>query len=204
MDNPELKQQRLAENIQKTLENTREVEETLVNGDEQVLEEEQFDEFAEYFKGKPPKVLVTTSRRATQEIYEFANEFCTIFPEAKFVKRGPQFEIKKIVEIANEREYTDLLVLNHDRKKVNALTVIHLPNGPTARFKLTSFIANKDIRGHGRPNNYKPELILNRFDTRLGHTIGRMFASLFPQVPEFSGRQVVTFHNQRDFIFFRY
>ena len=30
-----------------------------------------------------------------------------------------------------------------------------------------------------------------------------MFASLFPPLPEFSGRQAVTLHNQRDFIFFR-
>jgi ribosome production factor 1 len=30
-----------------------------------------------------------------------------------------------------------------------------------------------------------------------------MFNSLFPHVPEFQGRQVATFHNQRDFIFFR-
>ena len=31
-----------------------------------------------------------------------------------------------------------------------------------------------------------------------------MFASLFPQMPEFGGRRVVTFHNQRYFIFFRH
>ena len=30
-----------------------------------------------------------------------------------------------------------------------------------------------------------------------------MFMSLFPQQPEFEGRSAVTFHNQRDFIFFR-
>src|SRR5690349_16791867 len=30
-----------------------------------------------------------------------------------------------------------------------------------------------------------------------------MFTALFPHVPEFQGRQVVTFHNQRDFIFIR-
>ncbi len=30
-----------------------------------------------------------------------------------------------------------------------------------------------------------------------------MLASLFPHVPEFKRRQAVTFHNQRDFIFFR-
>jgi ribosome production factor 1 len=50
---------------------------------------------------------------------------------------------------------------------------------------------------------HNPELILNNFNTRLGHTVGRMFQALLPQVPEFQGRQVITFHNQRDFIFVR-
>jgi hypothetical protein len=86
---------------------------------------------------------------------------------------------------------------------LDAITVIHLPDGPTAHFKLTSVKLNSEIRGHGRPDDYKPELILNNFNTRLGHTVGRMLAALFPQVPEFQGRQVATFHNQRDFIFFR-
>jgi ribosome production factor 1 len=47
-------------------------------------------------------------------------------------------------------------------------------------------------------------MILNNFSTRLGHTIGRMFACVFPQQPQFEGRRVVTFHNQRDYIFFRH
>nr|GEX89414.1 ribosome production factor 1 [Tanacetum cinerariifolium] len=45
---------------------------------------------------------------------------------------------------------------------------------------------------------------LNNFTTRLGHRVGRLIQSLFPQDPEFRGRRVVTFHNQRDFIFFRH
>ena len=32
----------------------------------------------------------------------------------------------------------------------------------------------------------------------------RMIQSLFPQDPNFRGRRVVTFHNQRDYIFFRH
>ncbi|ELW65385.1 Spermatogenesis-associated protein 1 [Tupaia chinensis] len=63
-------------------------------------------------------------------------------------------------------------------------------------------------RPHGRrgkdPTEHKPEIILNNFTTRLGHSIGRMFASLFPHDPQFIGRQVATFHNQRDYIFFRF
>ncbi|KAH0519498.1 Deoxyribonuclease-2-beta [Microtus ochrogaster] len=63
-------------------------------------------------------------------------------------------------------------------------------------------------RPHGRrgkdPTKHVPEIILNNFTTRLGHSIGRMFASLFPHNPQFIGRQVATFHNQRDYIFFRF
>lgn len=85
----------------------------------------------------------------------------------------------------------------------DSLTIIHLPDGPTANFKLSSIVTNKDISGHGLLNAHAPELILNNFDSRLGHTIGRLFGCLFPKVPEFAGRQVCTLHNQRDFIFFR-
>ena len=59
------------------------------------------------------------------------------------------------------------------------------------------------MQGHGRAARAKPELVLNNFDTRLGHRLGRMFASLFHQDPSFRSRQVATLHNQRDFIFFR-
>ena len=86
---------------------------------------------------------------------------------------------------------------------VDGVTIVHLPNGPTAYFRLSNVRLSKDIRGHGKVQDYKPELILNNFNTRLGSIIGRMFCALFPQQPEFQGRQVATFHNQRDFIFFR-
>ncbi len=38
----------------------------------------------------------------------------------------------------------------------------------------------------------------------MGRRISRGLASLFKANPEFKGRTVATFHNQRDFIFFRH
>ncbi|KAF3835172.1 hypothetical protein F7725_027730 [Dissostichus mawsoni] len=64
-------------------------------------------------------------------------------------------------------------------------------------------VINED-RKMPNPTEHSPEVILNNFTTRLGHSIGRLFAALFPQDPQFVGRQVATFHNQRDFIFFRF
>ena len=59
-------------------------------------------------------------------------------------------------------------------------------------------------QGHGMVTDHEPEVILNNFTTRLGHSVARLLASWFPQVPQFQGRRVVTFHNQRDFIFIRH
>ncbi|KAG9304286.1 hypothetical protein G9A89_019848 [Geosiphon pyriformis] len=202
---PEKKKERLAKNIPKTLENTREHDETIVvSDDEEVLEDEANDEFLQYFReGIVPKLLITTSSGATKQVYEFAEELVDVFPNSQFVRRVKQYTIKQIVDFCINREFTDVMVVNEDKKTPNAITLIHLPNGPTAYFKLSSIKRSKEIQDHGRSSSHKPELILNNFNTRLGHTIGRWFQALFPHVPEFKGRQVATFHNQRDFIFFR-
>jgi ribosome production factor 1 len=53
-----------------------------------------------------------------------------------------------------------------------------------------------------RPGHY-PELILNNFKTPLGILTAHLFKNLFPLQPELEGRQVLTLHNQRDYIFVR-
>ncbi|KAK9479310.1 anticodon-binding protein [Lipomyces japonicus] len=195
---PELKAERLANNVPTTIENTRVYDETVnvaIEGD---------DEFESYFKDKkPPKVLLTTSKFARAEAYELITQLEDILPGSEFVKRGKKFSIKEIAKFCTNRGYTDIVVVNEDKKEVNGLTFVHLPAGPTAYFSLTSLRMPKQISGHGRATGHVPELILNNFSTRLGATIGRLFQSLFPQQPQFVGRQVVTMHNQRDYIFFR-
>jgi ribosome production factor 1 len=127
----------------------------------------------------------------------------TVFPSSVFYKRQG-YALKKIIEYAKEKEFTDVVVVNEDKKVLNGLLVCHLPDGPTAMFNLSSVVLSRDIKGRGKPTEHKPELMLNNFGTRLGYRIGRMFGSLFCQDPTFRGRRVVTFHNQRDYIFFRH
>jgi ribosome production factor 1 len=127
----------------------------------------------------------------------------TVFPSAVFYKRSGH-TVKKIIEHATAKHFTDVVIVNEDRKKINGLIVCHLPDGPTAMFNLSSMTLNRDIPDHGKPTDHKPELVLNNFSTRLGLRMGRMFGSLFCQDPTFKGRRVVTFHNQRDYIFFRH
>lgn len=192
--------------VPRTIELVREKDETTVpaEGDEEVDLDEEQDEFAEHFhKVLPPKVLITTNHSRGKRVKHFILELLRVFPIAIYYERGG-YPLKKIVEYAKNENFTDILVINQDRKEVNAMMVIHLPEGPTALFRVRNLKLQKEIRNCGEPTTHKPELILNNFDTRLGHRIGRMFASLFHQAPQFRGRQVVTFHNLRDYVFVRH
>ncbi|KDR80620.1 hypothetical protein GALMADRAFT_207637 [Galerina marginata CBS 339.88] len=222
-NDPAAKKKRLAENVPRTLDNMREFDPSILTADPSSLnptgESSKHDElaadldndpFASYFSSVddpaiPPKILITTSPKASKATYEFCDELVGVFPGAEFIRRkkGKGFEVGRIAGWAADRGYKHLCVVNEDMKKPNAITLVHLPNGPSAYFKLTSVELTKDIFGHARATPHYPELVLNNFVTRLGHAVGRMFQTTFPPLPEFQGRQVVTLHNQRDFLFFR-
>ena len=191
--------------IPRTIENTREADETLVHPDDEELQaDEGLDEFNPHFmRSCTPKLLITTSQECSVNTRKFIKELLTVIPNAHFYKRG-SYDLKQIVKYASNREFTSMFVVNENRKQPNGLLVVKLPEGPTAHFKLSSIKLSKKIKGHGRPTRHMPELLLNNFTTRLGHRVGRLLASIFPLDPEFRGRRSVTFHNQRDFIFFRH
>lgn len=202
---PSLKERRQAKNVPQTLELKREFDETFVEeDDEQMKQEDAEDEYASYFsKQVKPKVMITTSKNPSVHLLRFIEEFSDIFPDSHLIRRGSQFEVSHIMEFGIRREFTDVMIVGETGRKPDSIVLIHLPKGPTAYFRLSNVVLSKEIFGHGRSSAHQPELILNNFTTRLGHLVGRMLHSLFPPVPEFQGRQAVTFHNQRDFIFFR-
>lgn len=194
---PQLKEERMAANKTETIDSKRVFDETID------VELQGEDQFQSYFDGREPKILITTNKHARKAAYEFSDLLLELLPNSNFVKRKEQFEMKEMAKFCSNRNYTDLVVINEDKKAVNGLTIIHLPEGPTFYFSISSLIESKKIRGHGNSTGHIPELILNNFSTRLGNSVGRLFQSLFPHRPEFQGREVVTLHNQRDFIFFR-
>lgn len=191
--------------IPRTIENTRELDETVCQpNDEELYADNDTDEFNKILKQETiPKILITTCRFNSTRGPAFIQELMSIIPNAHYYKRGT-FELKKIAEYAKNKDFTSIVVVHTSRREPDALLIINLPDGPTAHFKLSNLILRSEIKNHGKPTDHKPELVLNNFTTRLGHRVGRMIQSLFPQDPFFRGRRVVTFHNQRDFIFFRH
>jgi ribosome production factor 1 len=232
----------------RTIDNTREVEPTLVTPDDvEVRQDEQNDEFAPYFEhGEIPRVLVTTRPRPSANVFHFIADLQKLIPGLHYYPRK-SFSVKEICHFASNRNFTHLIILSEKSKQTNGMTISHLGRprrrpstntdktdsddedsekeeesgqdngddedddddeevliGPTAFFKVSSVVTSRDIPNHGASTSHVPELNLHGFGTRLGHRVGRLLGSLFPvQSPEFRGRQVVTFHNQRDCIFVR-
>ena len=191
--------------VPKTLDNTREVDETVVKADdEEVMGDEAIDEMASYFEGgKTPKIMFTTAGRTTKATYRLIAALTTIFPNSVQRKKNKDETIKVICKEAEAADFTDVIAINENVKAINALIIIHLPDGPTAHFKLTN-LQYKKVKKGLEPGITRPELILNRFDTRIGRRVGRMLYALMPHDPNFRAHRVCTFHNQRDFIFFRH
>ncbi|KAI8124793.1 putative ribosome production factor 1 [Lucilia cuprina] len=193
-----------------TIESLREKDQTTVNNlddsdNEELRKELQLDDFSSYFERTyEPKVLITFADNPVTKTRKFGLELGRIFPNA-LVKIRNKSSVKKICKSAIREEYTDVVIVNEDRRKPNGLLVIHLPNGPTALFKVSNVKLTSDMkRDHKEITKHRPEVILNNFTTRLGLTVGRMLGALFHHDPEFKGRRAVTFHNQRDYIFFRH
>jgi ribosome production factor 1 len=153
-----------------------------------------------------PKILITTSLNST--LHDQASILTTLFPQSNYIRRtshryGHKFSVREISSFASHRGYTALIVLEEDQKRPTGLTVVHLPTGPTFHFSISNWIEGKKMPGHGNPTSHMPELILNNFRTPLGLLTAHLFRTLFPPQPELNGRQVVTLHNQRDYIFLR-
>ncbi|KAI1502290.1 Brix-domain-containing protein [Biscogniauxia marginata] len=153
-----------------------------------------------------PQVLITTSLNST--IHNEAQLFCSLFPNSTYIRRSAhkysyKYSVREIASYAANRQYTSLVILNEDQKKISGMDIVNLPSGPTFHFSISNFVPGKKLPGHGNATNHYPELLLNGFKTPLGILTAGLLQTLWPKMPEFEGRQAVTFHNQRDYIFVR-
>ncbi|KAL8848698.1 MAG: hypothetical protein Q9221_006308 [Calogaya cf. arnoldii] len=153
-----------------------------------------------------PKTLVTTSLNSN--LHHEARLLTTLFPNSVYIPRSAhrhshKYSVREIASFASNRSYTAVLILKEDQKKPTGLTFVHLPKGPTFHFSISNWVEGRRLPGHGNPTQHMPELILNNFRTPLGLLTAHLFRTMFPPQPELQGRQVVTLHNQRDYIFLR-
>lgn len=165
--------------------------------------------FPQLFDHQPePKILVTTSINST--LHTEADTLTSFFPNSTYIRRSAhahahKYSVREIAQFAAARDYTAVVVLMqaHHEKKPDGLDIIHLPTGPHFHFSVTNWVEGKKLPRHANDTGHYPELILNNFKTPLGILTAHLFKGMFPAAPELEGRQVLTLHNQRDYIFVR-
>ena len=231
-ENPALREKRQKENAPLTLEGQRPIPENRIedmDDPEFVAENEHLsdsdkgeaheDDEVEEDAPRVPKILITTNRGAEDKeaskepsplellVTDLIDSFAGY---ARYVRRPSEDEediylqIKDMAAKAAKKKFTHLLVLNINRRQPIGVTMVHLPKGPSIYLTMNNYVPCHKIYNRTEATGHIPELVLNNFSTtQLGHSIGSILQSLWPPQPELAGRQVVTFHNQRDFIFFR-
>lgn len=149
-----------------------------------------------------PRPIVTTSRFPSARLSTFAKEIRLLLPTSIRLNRG-NLIIPDLVASAKASALTDMVLLHEHRGTPTAITISHLPHGPTASFSLHNVVLRADIpnAARGTVSESYPHLIFEGFSTKLGARTVKILKHLFP--PRESGKvgsRVVTFKNIEDSI----
>ena len=155
-----------------TIESLREDDQTTVanlaeSDNEEVKLDLDNDELSKYYtKSYEPKVLITYSCTPHTRTRMLGNELERIIPNALKHSRN-KTAIKNLCPSAIREGFTDVIIINENNKEPEGMLLIHLPEGPTAHFKISNFKSLKDLRKHPRNiTEHRPEVILTNFTTR--------------------------------------
>ena len=164
------------------------------------------DEYAHLSGIIDPRPLVTTSRSPSTRLAAFAKEIRLLLPTAIRLNRGTLI-LPNLVASANSSSVTDLILVHEHRGVPTALTVSHLPHGPTASFSLHNVMLRHDIpnASRGTVSESYPHLIFENFNTPLGKRVVQIMKHLFPPREAATssqkvGSRVITFKNIEDSI----
>ncbi|KAK6776117.1 hypothetical protein RDI58_027118 [Solanum bulbocastanum] len=104
--------------VPRTIENTRESDDTIcLPDDEELFAGNDVDEFSAVLKNEhSPKILITTPRYNSTRGPTFISDLISVIPNAHYYKRGT-YDQKKIVQYANEKEFTFVIVFHTNRRE---------------------------------------------------------------------------------------
>jgi U3 small nucleolar ribonucleoprotein protein IMP4 len=152
---------------------------------------------------RDPRPLVTTSRDPSSRLGTFAKEIRLLLPTAIRLNRG-NLVLGQLVESAKAADLTDMLLLHEHRGTPTAVTVSHMPHGPTASFSLHNVVLRADLPNavRGTVSEAYPHLVFEGFTTALGKRTAKVLQHLFPprEAGAKAGSRVVTFKNVEDSI----
>ncbi|RKF59151.1 U3 small nucleolar ribonucleoprotein IMP4 [Golovinomyces cichoracearum] len=164
------------------------------------------DEYAQLSGIIDPRVLITTSRDPSTRLSSFAKEIRLLLPTSIRLNRG-NLVLPNLVQSAQASAITDMVLLHEHRGIPTALTLSHLPHGPTVSFSLHNVLLRHDIpnSSRGTVSESYPHLIFDGFSSKLGLRIVNILKHIFPPREAITsktkmGSRVITFKNIEDSI----
>lgn len=150
-----------------------------------------------------PRPLVTTSRSPSSRLSTFSKEIRLLLPTSIRLNRG-NLILPNLLASAKAASLSDVVLLHEHRGTPTAMTISHLPHGPTASFSLHNVMLRADIpnASRGTVSESYPHLIFEGFTTKLGKRVVQILKHIFPprDGPHKIGNRVVTFKNIEDSI----
>ena len=170
------------------------------------LHEDIDDEYSHLSGIIDPRPIVTTSRSPSTRLAAFAKEIRLLLPTSIRLNRGTLI-LPNLIASANASSLTDVVLLHEHRGVPKALTVSHLPHGPTASFSLHNVLLRHDLpnSSKGTVSESYPHLLFEGFSTSLGKRVIQVLKHLFPPREAATsnqkvGNRIVTFKNIDDSI----
>ncbi|KAG9244508.1 anticodon-binding protein [Calycina marina] len=164
------------------------------------------DEYSHLSGIVDPRVLITTSRDPSSRLSSFSKEIRLVLPGSINLNRGNNV-LPGLVDAAKASNLSDIILLHEHRGTPAALTLSHLPHGPTVSFSLHNVVLRHDIpnSSRGTVSESYPHLIFEGFTSKLGRRIVTILKNIFPPREAITnktklGSRVVTFKNNGDAI----
>ena len=174
-----------------------------LNDDTIAAKESIDDEYAMLSGLTDPRPLLTTSRSPSTRLSAFSKEIRLMLPTAIRLNRG-NLILPNLLQSAKAAALSDIILLHEHRGTPTAMTISHLPHGPTASFSLHNVVLRMDIpnASRGTVSESYPHLIFEGFTTRLGKRVVKILQHVFPprDGPHKVGNRVITFKNVDDSI----
>ncbi|KAI0811380.1 anticodon-binding protein [Xylaria sp. FL0933] len=172
--------------------------------DRSAQEELELDDEYQHLSGLvDPRVLITTSRDPSTRLQAFSKEIRLLLPTGIRLNRGGTI-LPELVKSAQSAGLSDIILLHEHRGQPTALTLSHLPFGPTVSFSLFNILLRHDIPNtiRGTVSESYPHLIFEGFTTPLGKRIVKVLQHIFPprEATKQLGSRVITFRNIDDVI----
>lgn len=158
-----------------------------------------------------PRTLITTYMSPCSSTYPergpfIAREMASVFPNSKYVIRGPNVMLDAIIALARKNGCTSLILARTDPTGEDTISIVNFLNNATATFRVIDLIPREDIPNRSDPiTGLYPRIQMRGFESPASVGTAKMIQALFPYVPPVRGRRSIAwFEKQNNYIFFRH